>query len=258
VADVNLIFSNAMTYNEEESQIWQDAFAMQVRLSPPLLPHSCQANSVILEQSHFAAVMQETPPDFVPPRKYNMSKRRGSSAQPDGSEDEDDGSEYGGGSRSGSVAPLYEQLLPPKQEEMDPFALANSGITTASPSLTPANGSPLITHLGLAPIPETVNPLSDLASLAGYGLNGVGAEASVSPVLGTLNGLNGTGVSRPASSRADSNEGVYHPRLVAKLPKVGEVPRTFSPSSARVSFLSLSLSLDSPRNASAILTEFSS
>lgn len=30
-ADVNLIFSNAMTYNEEESQIWQDAFAMRVR-----------------------------------------------------------------------------------------------------------------------------------------------------------------------------------------------------------------------------------
>jgi hypothetical protein len=193
---------------------------------------------MIREQTHFAAVMQETPPDFVPPRKYNMSKRRGSSAQPDGSEDEDDGSEYGG-SRSGSVAPLHEQLLPPKQEEMDPFALANSGITTASPSLTPANGSPLITHLGLAPIPETVNPLFDLASLAGYGLNGVGAEASVSPVLGALNGLNGAGVSRPASSRADSNEGVYHPRLVAKLPKVGEVPRAFSPPSLRASFLSL-------------------
>lgn len=173
--------------------------------------------------------MLEVPPAFVPPRKYNMSKGgRGSSAHPENSDDEDqDGSEYGGGdgrSRSGSVVPLnlpYEPLLPAKQEEVaDPFALANSGINTASPSLTPANGSPLLSHLGLAPIPETTSPLLDLAALAGYGMNGVGVEMASSPGLGT------NGASRPPSSRSDSNDGVYHPRLVAKLPAAGEIPRT--------------------------------
>ncbi|ORY79296.1 hypothetical protein BCR35DRAFT_352732 [Leucosporidium creatinivorum] len=55
IDDVNLIFANAQFFNEESSRIWTDARVMQI---------------------HFAEVMKEVPPTFIPPRKYNTAKRR--------------------------------------------------------------------------------------------------------------------------------------------------------------------------------------
>ncbi|GAA5966595.1 hypothetical protein JCM3765_005668 [Sporobolomyces pararoseus] len=53
--DVERSFQNALFFNEEGSQIWQDAQTM-------------------LE--HFKEIMKEQPPKFAPPRKYNTARRR--------------------------------------------------------------------------------------------------------------------------------------------------------------------------------------
>ncbi|KAK4051866.1 hypothetical protein OIV83_002571 [Microbotryomycetes sp. JL201] len=55
VDDVNLLLQNALTFHPENSQPWRDAKLLQL---------------------HFAEVMKEKPPDFLPPRKYNTTKRR--------------------------------------------------------------------------------------------------------------------------------------------------------------------------------------
>lgn len=77
VDDVNVVFANALFFNEETSRIWKDAKVMQVRsLSLALPPSSLHALSLARSQLHFNEVMQEVPPVFVPPRKYNTAKRR--------------------------------------------------------------------------------------------------------------------------------------------------------------------------------------
>ncbi|GAA5839237.1 hypothetical protein JCM3766R1_003151 [Sporobolomyces carnicolor] len=53
--DVETSFNNAMFFNEEGSQIWNDAKTML---------------------DHFGEIMQEVPPKFAPPRKYNTARRR--------------------------------------------------------------------------------------------------------------------------------------------------------------------------------------
>ncbi|GAA5868640.1 hypothetical protein JCM8547_003764 [Rhodosporidiobolus lusitaniae] len=221
--DVNQIFENAMFYNQEESIIWQDAALMKVK---------------------FAEIMREIPPDFsgTSTAKRQQALRRGSSAHPEGDEQED-GSEYAN-SRAGSVQPGFDF---PKLEDptSDPYGYA-------SPALTPAAASPVIglpTGLtptlpaiplpGLSSIPEGPNPLLGLASLAAFSPNANGTsglDASMSPVL-----ANGS-ASRPATSRSASSE-VFHPRRVAKLPTVGEFPLIagFSVSSTPSSLPSITL-----------------
>ncbi|GAA5967206.1 hypothetical protein JCM11641_000477 [Rhodosporidiobolus odoratus] len=189
MADVNKIFDNAMYYNQEGSMIWQDASALKER---------------------FAEIMTEAPPD-----SGLDGNRRGSSA----AIEDDYGSEYGDG------AQLPLDILAPKLEDtLDSFSLIG-----ASPSLTPAAASPAAFSSSYTPttsttglptlstIPEAAgvnNPLSGLAALAGFS-----PDAASSPAA--LNGLGS--VSRPATSRA-SSDGIFHPRLVVKLPAIGEIP----------------------------------
>lgn len=44
VDDVNAIFDNAMYYNEEHSQVWEDAAALKVPFPPFTLPLSKRAD----------------------------------------------------------------------------------------------------------------------------------------------------------------------------------------------------------------------
>ncbi|GAA6019406.1 hypothetical protein JCM10207_001375 [Rhodosporidiobolus poonsookiae] len=200
VDEVNLIFDNAMFFNDESSRIWHDAATLK---------------------EHFAEIMRETPPDFGTSskgvsRRRADAGRRGSSSYPDGGDDGDDGSDYG--SQYGSQPPGPQFDLPAAPS--DPFAVA-SHLASASPSLASAGASPLISTgytptLSTLPLPDASNPLLDLAALADVS-SGITPryEQSASPVM-----LNGT--SRTAS-RAPSQDAFY-PRLVAKLPSIGEVP----------------------------------
>ncbi|KAM0788365.1 hypothetical protein ACM66B_001505 [Microbotryomycetes sp. NB124-2] len=55
VDDVKLLLQNALSFHPENTQPWRDAKLLEL---------------------HFAEVMKEKPPDFLPPRKYNTTKRR--------------------------------------------------------------------------------------------------------------------------------------------------------------------------------------
>ncbi|GAA6037912.1 hypothetical protein JCM8097_009487 [Rhodosporidiobolus ruineniae] len=204
IADVQTIFSNAFYYNEEASLVWQDAAKLK---------------------KHFERSMNEPTPDFGPKRPAAPKRRRGSSVLPSGDEDhdEDDGSEYGGSPQ------VYASELP-SAPTSDPYG----GLLSHSPSLTPANASPVITANTALPSGLSFssisgvdpNPLHNLASLAAFspaavGANGLDIDVAGSPLMG--NGVLGSS-SRPGTSRSGSEGVVHHPRRVAKLPAIGEVP----------------------------------
>ncbi|GAA5884513.1 hypothetical protein JCM6882_005284 [Rhodosporidiobolus microsporus] len=197
--DVNTIFANAFQFNEDSSLVCQDAGALR---------------------SYFAELMQEPPPLSLPSRKPAAPKRRrGSSAQPEDAydeEDDDGGSEYGGGSRAASLAPQG-------YDDAGLYGAGAGGLASASPSLTPAAGSPAFVGGGTGYTPQqgTVG-LPSLAAIPEAGaLQGLASLAAFAPSAAALNGT--AGAARPVASRSVSNE-VVHPRLVVKLPAAGEVP----------------------------------
>ncbi|GAA6052416.1 hypothetical protein JCM3770_000231 [Rhodotorula araucariae] len=222
--DVMTIFENAMFYNEDSSRIWKDAMVLK---------------------KHFGDLMQEEPPEYVPPRKSGGSKRRSepdfnvstapsaprsrrqSSAFP--AEDGDAASETGGyededasedeASRHGSVAPAAQPFagVQPKVEDIpigDPYALpGGSPALAANLALGNTGGVPSFSGnplLDLASASATLNP--PFPSGVAYGSLGstslaAALNGSSSPVL-------------PMGGRALSGGEVptFHPRLVARLP----------------------------------------
>ncbi|GAA5936672.1 hypothetical protein JCM3775_000164 [Rhodotorula graminis] len=228
--DVMTIFENAMFYNEESSRIWKDAMVLK---------------------KHFGNIMQEEPPEYVPPKKSHKRRpepdisvsgpatgsgsrsRRQSSTFPAG--EDGVGSEAGGyededasedeASRHGSVAPAAQQ-----QQQPQPFA----GVVQPKPEDIPIGdpyalpgGSPALAA-ALA-LPD--NPLLGLGSASAALLNspfpapGPGAASLVSPSFNTL--LNGsTSPSMPLNGRSlhaaptapdAAAPTTFHPRLVARL-----------------------------------------
>ncbi|BGP14566.1 hypothetical protein JCM10213v2_002515 [Rhodosporidiobolus nylandii] len=233
-----LRFDNAMFYNEESSQIWRDAALLKAK---------------------FAELMKEPAPVFNAPRKYNMGKRRtdserGSSAAPEDGYGSEYGSEFGETSRVGSEAPGTGYELPPKLEDRaDPYALL-TGLPAASPSLTPAVASPVVPSTGLTPLSNTIdlpvlpsiaksgdaNPLVSFASLSAFS---PGSSPAALHALASPSTANGASSSRPPTSRSASQD-VLHPRLVAKLPAIGEVPLVASFHVAHAPSTSPPLTLD--------------
>ncbi|EGU13514.1 Methionine aminopeptidase [Rhodotorula toruloides ATCC 204091] len=227
VDDVNMIFSNAMFYNEEGSRIWKDALFLQ---------------------QHFAEVMSEQPPSFTLLRKRQVDqdiptttpqppqpparRRRQSSAiptttmspeagneqayEPDEDEEMDDDE-----SRQGSVAPVgIVDPLRPKVEDIplaDPYALPGIPVNALSAPAYPPQASPTL-PTGLPALPSfdaTANSLMGLAS-SSSGIFGAHDVAMASPASYGANGH---------PSPAASN-GTLAPvsRLVARAPLAGEVP----------------------------------
>lgn len=226
IEDVNLIFDNALYYNEESSGIAQDAIAMK---------------------RHFAQIMREPPPQYVPPReprKYTKrdpeakarQKQRQPSAtpvaaaatvEPDQSADydqhDDDYESDDGHSRHGSMVSdghhgyssgrpdgLQQHHLP-----ADPFALPGSAPVDLS-GLDAAHAL----NGGLA---------ATAASTSTFGQPDPSSTGLYAPIAGMLNGSpnvrNGGVPLRPDllySTRPVDQPRV--PRHVARLPTAGEVP----------------------------------
>ncbi|KAI5474577.1 tetratricopeptide repeat containing protein [Pseudohyphozyma bogoriensis] len=207
VDDVNVLFANAEYFNEESSQIWQDARAMKL---------------------HFVEVMKEVPPVFVPPRTYNTARRRAeqaaeaealaqakaregyslapeSPAYESGQEDDYDGS-YGAGTPSfGAPTPLPFDLT----GGADPFAARSRSETPAtgrSPSIS-TTGLPVVTApYSIPPIPTGSEPFS------------VSPAYQPPPSAAPLH-ANGHGVAPPAPTPQPEK-----PRFVAKLSSAENLP----------------------------------
>lgn len=214
--DVNLIFANALYYNEESSGIAQDALRMK---------------------RHFADVMREQPPTYVPPREpkkpkkdaeARMRQKRQASAVPAAPEPEqvaeydhaaDDGMSDDGHSRHGSAAP----------EGMQQYA-------GAPHDSEPQHGDafPLQTSFGANQVDlsafDSNNPLNGLAAAS----TGMFGASAASPALfqnpTTMGMLSGSPTLRTgAPLRYDtfggqSNDGPKVPQHVARIPAAGEVP----------------------------------
>ncbi|GAA5975601.1 hypothetical protein JCM10908_005213 [Rhodotorula pacifica] len=225
IEDVNLIFDNALYYNEESSGIAQDAIAMK---------------------RHFVEVMREQPPHYVPPRepkKYKKDpeakakqKRQVSvvpvTAEPEANVEQDP---YGDGdeesdddmSRHGSVAPdglhAYDggaqhggATQQQQQHQADPFALPNSyGSAPADlPVYDASNG---------------LNGLATASAAVSYGHQQPDASAGMyAPIAGMLKGSpatqNGGVAPRPDMYMATSSNTPRAPRHIARLPAPGEAP----------------------------------
>lgn len=228
IEDVNLIFDNALYYNEESSGIAQDAIAMK---------------------RHFAQIMREPPPQYVPPReprKYTKrdpeakarQKQRQPSATPvaaaatggadqsaDYDQHDDDYESDDGHSRHGSVVPDgfhgYNSGRPdglqPHHLPADPFALPGSAPVDLS-ALNPSHAL----NGGLAATAASTTTFGGQPDPASTGL--------YAPIAGMLNGSpnvhNGGVALRPdllyAAPPAVDQPRV--PRHVARLPIPGEAP----------------------------------
>ncbi|GAA5869020.1 hypothetical protein JCM3774_002449 [Rhodotorula dairenensis] len=216
IEDVNLIFDNALYYNEESSGIAQDALAMK---------------------RHFAQVMREAPPQYVPPREPKKYKKDAEAkarqkrppsvvpvapaepepnAEYDQHSDEDEsGDEH---SRHGSVVPdgmaPYDSSRP---DGLHPHHPAGSyGAYGSGPGAVPGfDGSHALNGLTTASAATFVQPNASTglyAPIAGM-MNGA------SPTL--RNGLVGL---RPDLYPPPTVEQPRMPRHIARLPTHGEVP----------------------------------
>ena len=238
IEDVNLIFDNALYYNEESSGIAQDAIAMK---------------------RHFAQVMREPPPQYVPPREPRKYTKRdpeakarqkqrqqsatpvaatsGAAAEADQSADYDPhGDDYesdDGDSRHGSVVPdgvhgyhtgRPDGLHPQQQQHhhhlpADPFALPGSApvdLSALDPSHALNGGGGLA---GAASTTTTTFGQPDPSSTGLY-----------VPITGMLNGspnVRTGGVALRPDLLYAAPPAVDQPRVprhVARLPTPGEVP----------------------------------
>ncbi|BGO90326.1 hypothetical protein NBRC10512_005569 [Rhodotorula toruloides] len=227
VDDVNMIFSNAMFYNEEGSRIWKDALFLQ---------------------QHFAEVMSEQPPSFTLLRKRQVDqdiptttpqppqpparRRRQSSAIPTATMSPETGNEQAyeqdedeemddDESRQGSVAPVgIVDPLRPKVEDTplaDPYALPGIPVNAPSAPAYPPQGSPTL-PTGLPALPSfnaTANSLMGFAS-SSSGIFGAHDVAMASPASYGANG-------HPSPAASNSTLAPVS-RLVARAPLAGEVP----------------------------------
>lgn len=209
IDDVNLIFANALYYNEESSGIAQDALRLR---------------------QHFAQVMREPPPPFIPPReprKYTKrepkeaKQKRQASAAPTPqpveqatADDQQDGSDAESEdemSRHGSVAPDgnpgYGEPGP-----ADPYSLQATYASTS-------------TELHSYTAAVAPNGLSSAAGPV-YG-QGEASPSFQNPALAGLAGspsLANGAAARPGIYSTPSNEGPRVPRHIAKVPSGDEVP----------------------------------
>ena len=238
IEDVNLIFDNALYYNEESSGIAQDAIAMK---------------------RHFAQVMREPPPQYVPPREPRKYTKRdpeakarqkqrqqsatpvaatsGAAAEADQSADYDPhGDDYesdDGDSRHGSVVPdgvhgyntgRPDGLHPQQQQQhhhlpADPFALPGSA--PVDPSALDASHA-LNGGGGLAGTASTTTTTFGQPDPSSTGL--------YAPIAGVLNAspnVRTGGVALRPDLLYAAPPAVDQPRVprhVARLPNPGEVP----------------------------------
>ncbi|KAM0752531.1 Bromodomain-containing protein [Meredithblackwellia eburnea MCA 4105] len=239
--DVELMLANAMHFNEEGSHIWQDAKVMQ---------------------AHFAEVMKEVPPVFVPPRTYNTAKRRleqaalaqahldgntdgarkrprgeyetdlGDAQSPaggDGDDDDDDGDDmqyggYGAGASGvGSVAGSGTPFdLPTDRSRSITPGIALGAIQSGSP----LTGSPApMANPVLHTLPQALQPLAPnmLPNLMQTAQSSASSAYSGSPAPV----LNGNAIHPPAvgaASGAKPTPDITKPKLIARAPRKGEVP----------------------------------
>lgn len=214
IDDVNLIFTNAQKFNASGTPVHHDALVLQ---------------------AHFADVMKEVPPTFIPPRKYNTAKRRAEQeAMARNDHDSGSGAFDGGASRkrrrmsrdiSESVGPeddrgesddgdYYEGSVPPSNS-LNPFGLPSPASTmkveesfmttgqafgTGSPPvLTPLPMPPLQPSLQMSASYGFPGPINTAA-----GLGAGGGQAPPLPII-----------SRATSGHMQMSES-QKPRMVAK------------------------------------------
>lgn len=211
IDDVNLIFTNAQQFNPPGSPIHHASLVMQ---------------------AHFADVMKEVPPTFIPPRKYNTAKRRAEQEARARGESVADASDGGGGGSkrrrtsrgmSESEPPEdhgsdddYEEArgsVPPALGSSNPFGLPSpvamkveDGMGTAGGSSMSPTGTP-----GLPPLPSLPNLGGSTFNFGATGGGGAGSSTAPSP-LAQMNGI--------------SNGSIFHeqqnkPRMIAKAPLNG-------------------------------------
>ncbi|KAK4704482.1 hypothetical protein P7C70_g1727, partial [Phenoliferia sp. Uapishka_3] len=240
IDDVDVMLANALFFNEEASRIWKDARMIQ---------------------NHFAEVMKEVPPVFVPPRKYNTAKRRaeqeaaaaglpmpadgknnrprslvGGSEPPEGrspgfddaeSGDDDDGG-YNSGNGSSVLSPApYTTSLPVQ----GPFTLPlRTGLITPN-GLAPTVAAlpaiaPHIKTSGSPPL-QPYNASSQLVPPPGAFSQSPNVFSNIisNQLSPRLNGnLTGNGLHSPLIAPHRTPPGDPPKRLIAKLPRRGDVP----------------------------------
>ncbi|GAA6010421.1 hypothetical protein JCM11491_006930 [Sporobolomyces phaffii] len=229
--DVETSFGNAMFFNEEYSQIWNDA-------------KTCL--------DHFTEIMKEVPPKFAPPRKYNTARRRaelenaqanneaysepdrGKSTGPneeenaESDEDSESGDESDAGSYSGFAAAgdAYESTTAAVAQMTgfaNPFANATSipvldsygaaaspAAAFASPAL--AVQPPLDALTSLASLASSLSPQRPSISLPPNSFNGTYPNQLLSQASASASATTRTG---PTS---------FSPKPLARVPSLGETP----------------------------------
>ncbi|GAA5936007.1 bromodomain-containing protein [Sporobolomyces koalae] len=223
--DVETSFGNAMFFNEEHSQIWQDARTML---------------------DHFAEIMKEVPPVFAPPRRYNTAKRRAQEAealaggynqaaleqqdtrarstQPqaqqhhDSQQDSPDEDESGEESDTGGD--FSTQLAGSQQHFSNPFAApatynnvtAPSPVASYTPQSIPVN-TQVNLQVGGGPDADALASLATLAS-------------SISPQRAAHLALPNPnlGQTEVGSSASRSAQVDFSSLPIAKMPGLGEIP----------------------------------
>ncbi|GAA5948731.1 hypothetical protein JCM21900_005276 [Sporobolomyces salmonicolor] len=258
--DVEVCFQNAIYFNEEQSRIWKDAkimlnhFTEVMKEQPPEFVPPRTYNTA-KRRAEAEAAAAGLPSPFAKPKRATSTQpsqlANGETAgTPDYEYDDDSGDETDGrGSQppfGGYTAP-FDLPVHDLEEAADPFAIPGLG---ASRSLTPAATSPA---LGTAALPsafatptlstfpavpiapaQQAGPAISSAALSSLAALAASTQlASPSPYqqplpTGALPVLNGTAngapaSARPANARAPSSD-AFKPKLVAKMPALGEVP----------------------------------
>ncbi|GAA6059724.1 hypothetical protein JCM10212_000252 [Sporobolomyces blumeae] len=215
--DVETCFENAVFFNEEHSQIWNDAKVML---------------------RHFAEVMKEQPPEFAPPRKYNTAKRRAqaeaearnreraTSSQPQGGYEQAEASqdEYDESGNESDGAGGYDGLgLAAADGFADPYE-SPAGLV---PPLLASSPNLVNAALGQPPVSISTHPnaLSSLAALAASAPSPQAYPQSLGLASPAPNAVSSVaGGSAFALSAQPFDPAHIEPRPIAKMPRPGEVP----------------------------------
>ncbi|GAA5913155.1 hypothetical protein JCM5296_007550 [Sporobolomyces johnsonii] len=274
--DVEVCFQNAIYFNEEQSRIWKDAkimlnhFTEVMKEQPPEFVPPRTYNTA-KRRAEAEAAAAGLPSPFAKPKRATSTQpsqlANGETAgTPDYEYDDESGDETDGrGSQPpfGGYTALFDLPVSELEEAADPFAIAGLG---ASRPLTPAAASPALSTTALpstfsapatfptfpaVPIApaQQAGPAISSAALSSLAALAASAQlASPSPYQQSLptsalplNGAaNGASTSaRPANVRAPSSD-AFKPRLVAKMPALGEVPlitrfsATFTPAASPI------------------------
>ncbi|GJN87382.1 hypothetical protein Rhopal_000331-T1 [Rhodotorula paludigena] len=243
--DINTIFANAMWYNQDTSRIWKDAlvlknhFAEVMKEAPPDFGTAPSRPSAGKRRSDAG----EGAPGRA--RSRRQSSTAAMSVEPE--EDlyvDDDGGSDDGLSRQGSIAPVpavpFAGVQPKLEPDLavDPYAIPG---VVSSPALasgavsSPALGGGAALGAGSdipvgGPADLAANPLLGLASASASLMQPSfatflnGASASTAPFASDAPGARPGIARRSVSGGASSEPAVFHPRLVARLPRVDERP----------------------------------